>query len=169
MLRKSFAITDVKHIGNKSVFDDTFEFDFDPESQGQLTQAIESGLLTFALRLGAGVQLLSPDLSTRSRDNDPQAWVWERVNVLFVADEVRQTLRSVLENFIGRRTTDVTTSDVAKSVNDTLQSFVTNGALSSFSVNDIKSLGNAYDCKVAIRPTEALEFIIVEVTAERNV
>jgi hypothetical protein len=169
MLRKSFGMLDVKHIGDTSLYDDSLLTDFDPESTADLAAAITSGLLTFKLVSGAGVQLASPDLSTRSRQNDPQGWVYERVNVLFGLDEVRQTLRSVLDNLIGNRTTDVSTTDVRKLTSDTLGSFQTAGVLVKSAITDIQNLGNGYKVFCDLFPPEALEFIGVTHTAKRTV
>jgi hypothetical protein len=143
--------------------------DFEPASKAMLDEAIEAGLLTMGVVEGAGLRLVSPDLSTRSRINDPKAWVYERNNVSFIFIEVIQTLRSVLENYVGERTTDVTTSEVASTVVNVLSSFVTSGAIVAFSRNPlVTDLGNGYAVQVQVRPAEALEFISLDVTATRN-
>ena len=169
LLRKNFNVSQVKHIGNLAPYSDTLVVDFDANDNSQLTSAIESGLLTFNTTTAGGVQIVSPDLSTRSRNGDPQGWVWERCNVLFCCDQVRATLRTNLDNFIGSRTTDVTTSQVSKVANDTLTSFVRQGILIAGSVVSIASLGNEYDLQVTIMPPEALEAIVIGVTAKRSV
>lgn len=169
MLRKSFGLSDVKHIGNLPPFSDTLATDFDADDYNELAEAIEAGLLCFNLRQGSGVQLLSPDLSTRSRENDGAGWVWERVNVLFCLDEVTKVVRNTLENFIGSRTTDVAPAFVEKAISDVCASFVNQGALISYEVVEVKSLGNVYECKLKVTPTESLEAIVIEVTAERSV
>lgn len=169
LLRKSFNVLDVKHIPESSIYSDTLMRDFDPASKSMLDEAIEAGLLTMGVVEGAGLRLVSPDLSTRSRINDPKAWVYERNNVSFIFIEVIQTLRSVLENYIGERTTDVTTSEVASTVVNVLSSFVTSGAIVAFSRNPlVTDLGNGYAVQVQVRPAEALEFISLDVTATRN-
>lgn len=169
LLRKSFNVLDVKHIPESSVYSDTLMRDFDPASKAMLDEAIEAGLLTMGVVEGAGLRLVSPDLSTRSRINDPKAWVYERNNVSFIFIEVIQTLRSVLENYIGERTTDVSTSEVASTVVNVLSSFVTSGAIVAFSRNPlVTDLGNGYAVQVQVRPAEALEFISLDVTATRN-
>lgn len=169
MLRKSFNVSDIKHIGNQSIYSDTLIKDFDPEDQGKLSEAIEAGLLTFKFNSGFGVQLVSPDLSTRSRVNDPAGWVYERVNVLFTLDEVIQTMRSVLENFIGSRTTDIAPAIVISALNQVITTYVGQGALKTGKVNSVKDLGNQYACQVSLTPSEALEALVIEVTAERGV
>lgn len=169
MLRKSFGVSDVKHIGNVSIYDDTLVKDFDPEDMPELSEAIEAGLLCFKFNPGFGVQMVSPDLSTRSRMNDPQGWVWERVNVLFVLDEVRQVMRSVLENYIGARTTDVAPAVVNSALQQVINTYIGIGALKGGKVNAVKDLGNQYFCQVAVQPVEALEAIVIEVTAERGI
>ena len=169
MLRKSFNVSEVKHIGNLPPFSDTLAQDFEPDSFGELSEAIEAGLLCFQAKTGSGVQLVSPDLTTRSREGDPQGWVWERCNVLFCLDEVRKSVRGSLENFIGARTSDVSPAFVKKAIGDILTGFVQQGALIKFDVVEVKSLGNSYTAKVSVTPTESLESIVLEVTAERNV
>lgn len=169
MLRKSFNVSDVKHIGNESVYSDTLVKDFDPEDMGELSEAIEAGLLSFKFNPGFGVQMVSPDCTTRSRMNDPQGWVWERANVLFTLDEVRQTMRSVLENYIGARTTDVAPAVVIGALQQVINTYVSIGALKGGKVNAVKDLGNQYFCQVSVQPVEALEAIVVEVTAERGI
>jgi len=169
MLRKSFNVLDVKHIPESSIYSDTLMRDFDPASKAMLDEAIEAGLLTMGVVEGAGLRLVSPDLSTRSRVNDPKAWVYERNNVSFIFIEMIQTLRSVLENYIGERTTDVTTAEVASTVVNVLGSFVTSGAIVAFNRSPlVTNLGNGYAVQVQIRPAEALEFISLDVTATRN-
>lgn len=169
MLRKSFNVSDVKHLGNESVYSDTLTKDFDPEDMGELSEAIEAGLLCFKFNPGYGVQMVSPDLSTRSRMNDPEGWVWERVNVLFTLDEVRQVMRSVLENYIGARTTDVAPAVVTTALQQVIDTYVSIGALKGGKVNMVKDLGNQYFCQVSLQPVEALEGIVIEVTAERGI
>jgi len=169
LLRKSFNVLDVKHIPESSVYSDTLTRDFDPASRTMVDEAIEAGLLTMGVVEGAGLRLVSPDLSTRSRVNDPKAWVYERNNVSFIFIEVIQTLRSVLENYIGERTTDVTTAEVASTVVNVLSSFVTSGAIVAFNRSPlVTNLGNGYAVQVQVRPAEALEFISLDVTATRN-
>jgi hypothetical protein len=169
MLRKSFNVSDVKHIGNESLYSDTLIKDFDPEDQGMLSDAIEAGLLCFKFNPGFGVQMVSPDLTTRSRQNDPQGWVWERANVLFVLDEVRQVMRSVLENYIGNRTTDVVPAVVITALQSVINTYITQGALKNGKVNFVKDLGNTYSCQVSLQPVEALEGISIDIIAERSV
>ena len=169
LLRKNFNVSQVKHIGNLAPYSDTLVTDFDANDNRQLTSAIESGLLTFNTTAAGGVQVVSPDLSTRSRTGDPQGWVWERVNVLFCCDQVRAVLRNNLENFIGSRTTDITPSQVQKVANDRLNSFVRQGNLISGVVDSITSLGNEYDLQVSIMSPESLEAIVLGVTAKRSV
>jgi hypothetical protein len=169
LLRKSFNVLDVKHIPESSIYSDTLVREFDPASKAMLDEAIEAGLLTMGVVEGAGLRLVSPDLSTRSRVNDPKAWVYERNNVSFIFIEVIQTLRSVLENYIGERTTDVTTSEVASTVVNILASFVASGAIVSYNRSPlVTNLGNGYAVQVQVRPAEALEFISLDVTATRN-
>jgi hypothetical protein len=167
MLRKPFGVTSVKHIGKKSIFDDTLQQDFDPENQGQLEQAIEAGLVVFRAVPGFGVRMESPDLSTRSRENDPEGWVWERINVLFTLDEVRQTVRTILENFIGSRQTDVSPSVIKETIRKALEMFVRGGSLLNAVVDKVVREGVGYRAYVRVIPAEALEFIALEVLAER--
>jgi hypothetical protein len=110
----------------------------------------------------------SPDLSTRSRVNDPEGWVWERVNVLFTCDEVRQTVRNVLENLIGSRAGDVNQAVITEDINSTLVPFVTNGSLLSYKINSVVQQGTGWIAKLAILPPEAVEFIGIEVEAQRQ-
>jgi hypothetical protein len=169
MLRKSFNVSDVKHIGNDSVYSATLVKDFEAEDQGELSDAIEAGLMCFKFNPGFGVQMVSPDLTTRSRMNDPQGWVWERSNVLFVLDEVRQVMRSVLENYIGNRTTDVVPAVVTSALQGVINSYISQGALKGGKVNFVQDLGNMYSCQVSLQPVEALEGIVIEVIAERGI
>ena len=168
MLRKPFAFSAVKHIGKQSIYSDAILQDFDPEDQGMLEDAITAGLLVFRAVNGFGVRMESPDCSTRSRENDPEGWVWERVNVLFTLDEVRQTVRSVLDNFIGARQTDVNTALVSEAVNSTCNPFVANGSLIAYKVNSITKEGTGYRANLSLLPPEALEFIGIDVVAERS-
>jgi len=170
MLRKSFAFNAVRHLGNMSLYSDSLVQDFEPDDQtpgGELSQAIEAGLLCFRSVTGVGVRLESPDLTTRSRDNDPEAWVWERANVLFTCDEVRQTTRTTLESYIGNRQSDTPLSIVRTAANDTIGTFITGGSLLNGSVQNIKRVGVGYRAEVKITPVEALEFIVLDVLAER--
>lgn len=167
LLRKSFAFADVKHLGDVSVYSDLLAVDFDPDTK-ELDQAIEAGLLALRPVNGFGVRLESPDLSTRSRSNDPKAWFYERVNVEVVADVVNATLRGTLDNFIGNRTSDTTPSVVRNAVESVLNSFLSSGALKKYSIDSVKAVGNTYEVNVAILPTESVEFIILNVTARRD-
>lgn len=168
MLRKPFAFSSVKHIGSQSIYSDTLIQDFDPEDVGMLEDAIVSGLMVFKAVLGFGVRVESPDLSTRSRENDPEGWVWERVNVLFTLDEVRDTVRSVLDNFIGARQTDVNTAIVSEAINSTCTPFVASGSLVGFKVNSVVKEGTGYRANLSLLPPEALEYIGIDVVAERS-
>jgi hypothetical protein len=167
MLRKTFAFSAIKHIGDQSVFSDTLAQDFDPEDMGMMEEAIEAGLLTFKAVDGFGIRVESPDLSTRSRENDPEGWVWERVNVLFTLDEVLQTSRTTLENFIGSRQSDVSLAVVKEAINKVLLPFVTSGALLNAVVDSVVREGTGYRAQVRVIPAEALEWIALDVLAER--
>ena len=167
LLRKSFQVSNVKHVGDLSLFSDVFVPDFDADTK-ELDEAIEAGLIVLRSVTGFGVRMESPDLSTRSRQNDPKGWYYERVNVQFVVDEVVKTLRSTLDNFIGERTTDVSPTVVSKSVQDILASFVAQGALRQFSVDSIILDGNTYKVTISVFPVEAVEFITVDVLARRS-
>lgn len=167
MLRKTFGVTAVRHLGNSSLYSDSLIQDFDPEDKPELAQAIEAGLLCFRAVSGSGVRLESPDLTTRSRNNDPEGWVWERANVLFTCDEVRQTVRSAMENFIGNRQSDTPLAVVRTAAQDALSVFIGNGSLLNGSVLKIIRQGVGYKANIQITPTEALEFIGLEVEATR--
>lgn len=172
MLRKPFLLSSAEHLGDVSLFSDSLIPEFDPEDRPMLAQAIIAGLLVFNAVQGFGVRVESPDLTTRSRENDPQAWVYERASVYFVTDEVRQTVRSVLENFIGNRVTDAPLAVVKQAITDAIGTFLPgtgNGALISGSVLDLKKVGNVYLAKLRIFPVEALEAIGVDVEAARDV
>lgn len=167
LLRKSFQVSNVKHIGDLSLYSDVFVPDFDADTK-ELDEAIEAGLIVLKSVTGFGVRMESPDLSTRSRQNDPKGWYFERVNVQFVVDETVKTLRNTLDNFIGSRTTDVSPSVVSKSVQDVLSSFIAQGALRQFSVDSIVLDGNTYKVTISVFPVEAVEFITVDVLARRS-
>lgn len=172
LLRKPLNLSSADHIGAGSLFSDTLLQDFDPEDRGELEEAISAGLMCLRAVPGFGVRVESPDLSTRSRDNDPQGWVYERVNVLFTCDEVRDAYRTTLENFIGNRTSDTPTALVSAALDDVSATFLVgtgNGALLNAEVLSVTSLGNQYKAKVKITPAEALEAIILEVEAERSI
>lgn len=167
LLRKSFTVTDVKHIGDESLYSDKLTLDFDPDGT-QLAEAIEAGLFTLRAVDGFGVRVESPDLSTRSRENDPKAWVYERINVLFTCDEVRQTVRNVLENYIGNRISDTSPAVIRNAVANTLKLFVSNGSLLQYEIVSVVSVGNGYQVKLSIFPTEAVESIVLDVLARRT-
>lgn len=171
LLRKSFSLLDVKHTGQEaSIFTDTLLRDFEDDNQGEVEQAIEAGLLVVGNVEGGGLRLISPDLSTRSRINDGKSWLYERNSVSFVFIEVLQTLRSTLENFIGSRTSDVTPADIANVVTNVLIGFVGQGALIAYDPQIlVTNLGNGYQVKARAKPTEALEFIDLEVAATRTI
>ncbi|MEM4379581.1 MAG: hypothetical protein QXL01_02705 [Thermoplasmatales archaeon] len=169
MLRKPFLLSGVSHVGQLSLYTDTLTIDFDPDDRGQLEEAIAAGLVCMRSVPGFGVRMESPDLSTRSRVNDPEGWVYERVNVLFTCDEVRQTLRNSLENFIGNRTSDTPLAVLRTSINNAITGFVAGGSLLGGQVLKLQSLGNVYKTQVKIIPAEALEAIIIDVEAERSV
>jgi hypothetical protein len=171
MLRKSFLLSSVEHIGDKSLYDDTLTQDFNPADRGQLEEAIIAGLAVLQALPGFGVAMVSPDLSTESKTNSPTAWVNERINVLFTCDEVRDVVQSVLENFIGNRTSDVSEALIRSAINDVLATFVIgsgDGSLLAAKVLDVKILGNQAKAKISIKPAEALEAIVLDVLADRN-
>jgi hypothetical protein len=168
MLRKSFSVADVKHIGPESVYSDVLVVDFDPDTK-EVDEAIEAGLLVVKNVAGFGVRMESPDLTTRSRDNDSKSWVFERVNVEFTCDSVKASCRTVLENYIGSRTSDVSASVIKSALDGTLRSFVTSGALLGYEINSVVSNGNGYTAKIAILPSECVEFIQLDVLAKRSV
>jgi hypothetical protein len=167
LLRKSFTVTDVKHIGDISIYSDTLVRDFDPDTK-DLDEAIEAGLVVLKPVTGFGIRMESPDLSTRSRENDPKAWVYERMSVLFVCDQVISTSRTVMDNFIGSRDTDVSPALLTSSLNTALNSFVLNSALRGFSIDSVKKEGTGYKLTVSILPSEAIEFITLDVVATRE-
>lgn len=167
MLNKSFGVSAVRHIGEGSLYSDSITPDFDADDQDQLSQAIEAGLATLNAVDGLGLVMVSADCSTRSRENDPEGWVYERVNVLFTCDEVRQTVRSALRPYIGKNQLQVSLSLVTGAANDAVATFVGN-ALVSGEVTNIRRSGVGYIANLKITPVEALEFIGLEVVAERE-
>jgi len=164
LLRKPFLVSDVYEIGAGSLFTTSLMPDFDPNDQGQLEEAIEAGLLVLRAVNGFGVRMESPDLTTRSRTNDPQAWVWERADVLFTSDELVQTLRSTLDNLIG---TNTPAAVVKTALQATGSSFVQSGSLVSFSVSKVAKTGNQVSAEVTMTPPEAVAAILLTVTAQR--
>lgn len=169
MLRKPFLLAGVSHSGLDSLFDESLIPDFDPEDYNQLNDAITNGLFVLREVQGFGIRAESPDLTTRSRTLDPKGWFYERKNVGMAADEVLDTCRNVLENFIGERTTDVPTAVVAKALSDVLDNFVNNRSIISYKILKVESLGNQYTASVQITMTEAIEAIILSVEAVRSV
>lgn len=169
LLRKTFSISDVKHIGKKSLYSDTLVQDFDPEDVGQVESAISTGLMVFRAVTGFGIRLESPDLSTRSRENDPEGWVWERVNVLFTLDEVRTTVDGVLDNYIGDRQSDTSPAVVTEAINKSFRPFISSGSLQAAVVDSVTKEGVGYRAKVRVLPVECVEFIGMEMLAERAV
>ena len=169
LLRKTFSISDVKHIGKQSLYSDTLVQDFDPEDTDQVEEAITAGLMVFRAVTGFGIRLESPDLSTRSRENDPEGWVWERVNVLFTLDEVRATVDGVLDNYIGNRQSDTSTAVITEAINKAFRPFIAAGSLQAAIVDSVVKEGVGYRAKVRVMPTECVEFIGLEILAERAV
>lgn len=168
LLRKPFLLSDVTHVGQLSLYTDTLVQDFDPEDRGQLTLAIESGLLVLQAVTGTGVIMSSPDLSTRSKDNDPKAWYYERTNVQLIGDELIDAASATLENFIGERTSDAPASVITEAIKSVLRNFVTNGSILSFSVDKVTVSGNTGYARIRFTPAEALEAITLDVIAERS-
>lgn len=171
MLRKSFLLSSSYHVGDKSLFTDELAQDFDPEDYNQLSDAIEAGLVVLSAVPGFGVTMLSPDLSSRSRINDPKAWYYERISVENTLDTVRLTVQSVLENLIGSRTSDVSESLIKSIINDTLATFLVsggNGALLAARVDKVELSGNTCKAKYSCQPAEALEIISLETVASRD-
>lgn len=168
MLRKQMNISEVLSKGPGSISADSFTSDFDPESLGDITQAIEAGLLVFGPLRNQGIRLLSPDNTTFSAENDPKSWYKERANVQFVIIEVVQTVRQVLETYIGERTSDVTPAVVQSAIQKSLDVFRNSGALLDFQVGLPIRLGNTYTCSVKVVPTEAVEAISLDVLATRE-
>ncbi len=169
MLRKAFLMTATKHIGDKSLFDETLLLDFDPEDQGKLSDAIQAGLLVWNAVRGKGVLLVSQDLTTRSRVADPKGWVYERASVLFACDEARQGLREAIENIIGADSAFVDEKDVRRTAETVLKGYVTEGVLIKWEITKITKIGNGFLVKVSLFPPEAIEFVGIDVTAKRNV
>ena len=174
MLRKPFLLSSAEHTGADSIYSDTLIQDFDPEdsgSAGMLAEAITAGLIVFREVEGFGVRMESPDNTSRSRVNDPQGWVYERAAVLFALDEVSQTIRSVLDNFIGRGQVNVSVSTIRQAITDVVSTFLPgdgNGALEAASINDVARIGTKYHANVSLKPTEALEAITIDVLSTRD-
>lgn len=172
MLRKTFLLSSAEHIGDKSIYDDTFIQEFDPNNRGQLSQAIEAGLLVFREIQGTGIRVESADNTTRSRENDAEAWYAERMSVVMTLDEVSKLLRSVLENYIGRRTSDVSSAVLRQACDDALQIFLPgsgDGSCINADITDVILQGTQYKITVRCQPAEALEAISLDVYATREV
>jgi len=169
MLRKGFAITEAVHLKDSSIYSDTTVLDFDTEDQGQLSEAISAGLLVFGNVPGQGLRLISPDLSTLSLVNSGQSWARERINVQYALDQYYDTVKSVLENYIGERTSDVSPAVIQTSIDNVAAAFVQQGILLSFKPSKVTSIGNGYNALTLVIPAEAVEFIGVTVEATRSV
>jgi len=170
MLRKTFACTAVKHPGNVSIYSPLLTNDFDPDSKADQESAILAGLIFLRSVAGSGQRMESPDASTYvSASNDPKEWFLSRTNVIFVTDEVIRTCRSTADNFIGESTLNVSAAVIRKALGDTLQGFVSQGALKNFQIQSVTALGNGYSVSIRVLPVEAVEFISLNFTAGRDV
>lgn len=172
LLRKPFNLSSAEHYGDVSLYSSFDEMtpDFDSEDDIQLSEAIIAGLLVFKEVPGFGVRMESPDLSTRSRINDPQAWVWERSYVLFTCDEVRETVESVLDPYIGDFEQPV--SVIRTAISDTVRTGFMEGAqpsVTAFKIISLERVGVGYKAKVAIKPAECTEYFDIVVEASRNI
>lgn len=172
LLRKPFLLSSAEHTGENSLYTDTLVQQFDPDDKGMLSQAIEAGLLTFREVPGFGVRLESPDSTTRSRDNDPQAWVWERASVINTLDEYMDTVSSVLDSYIGSRTSDVSISVIKKAIADATSVFLPgtgDGSLEAAQITDVVQVGVKYKASCRVKPTEAVEAIELDVYSTRTI
>jgi hypothetical protein len=169
MLRKTFACTAIKHPGNVSIYSPLLTNDFNPDSKTDAESAIQSGLIFLRSVAGSGQRMESPDASTYvSASNDPKEWYLARTNVIFATDEVVRTCRATADNYIGETTITVSPAVLRKSLADTLQGFVSQGALKGYQIQSITSLGNGYNVAIRILPVEAVEFIALNFTAGRD-
>lgn len=170
MLNKSFNISDVRHIGDKSLYSEETTPEFDWQNNKRVEDAIRAGLLVLGEKSGVqGIVQLSPDLSSVSRINDPKAFFYERQNVAFIHHELMQTVRSVLNNYIGDRTSDVDTATVRAAIESTISdTFVSGGSVRQYKVESVEDLGNGYNVKLVYVPVETLEFIGLEVSVTRE-
>jgi hypothetical protein len=169
MLRKNFRLSDVRHIGALPLSSDVWTRDFDNENPDHIRSAIDAGLLVIGPVPGSGLKLVTPDLTTQSGVNDPKAFYYERSNVIFTLDEILETSRNALENYIGSRTSDVSTSSAASAVDGVLGGFVSSGSLLAIQPTIVQDLGTGYAMVLKVRPTESLEFITLNATVSRNV
>jgi hypothetical protein len=143
--------------------------DFDPDSKADQESAIRAGLIFLRSVTGAGQRMESPDASTYvSASNDPKEWYFSRTNVIYVTDEVIKTCRSTAENFIGENTFNVSAAAIRKDIGDTLNGFVSQGALKGSQIQSVTALGNGYSVNIRILPVEAVEFISLAFTAGRD-
>jgi len=171
MLRKSFSIINIRHIGNKSLYSgNDIKQTFNWQDYNELEEAITNCLVVFGERSGrTGIVQLSPDLSTVSGVNDPKAFYYERQNVIFLHHELMQTCRDVLDNYIGSRTSEVRPENIRTSLSATLNTaFVASRAIITYSIDRIDDLGNGYRVFLRYKPTEAIEFITLDVTITRD-
>ena len=170
MLRKNFRITDARHIGNLPVSSLVWTRDYDSDDlQGDLTEAIQAGLLAVGTVPGSGLKVVSPDLTTQGGVNNPVGWYWERTNVMFILDEVLDTCRNTLENYIGSRTSDVTPTGAASALDSVVGGFLAEGSLLAALPATVTDLGNGYAMQIKVRPVECLEFMTIGATVSRSV
>jgi len=167
-LNKAYNIVQVRHLKTKSLFTSSYEFDFYHEDRGQIELAIRSGLLVFGLKSRTW-KMVSPDCTTQSKTNDPKAWFYERSNVIFAIDEIIDTVRVTLDNYIGVRNTDLPNDQLAKAVDSILGSFARNGSLDGYKPTVVETQGNLRVAKIAIKPVETTEFIHLDVSALREI
>jgi len=169
MLRKNFRYSDIRHIGNLPVSSTTWVRDFDMESRGDITDAVQAGLLVFGPVPGSAVnKMISPDATTKSDVNNPTAYFYERNNVIFILDEVLETARSALENFIGEKTNNVTPQAAAGAVDTVIGSFL-GSSLLAIAPSTVQDLGNGYALTIRVKPVEALEFISLNTIVTRSI
>ena len=170
MLYKAFNMSDIRHIGNESLYSDTFKQSFDYKKLSEVEDAIKAGLIVFGDVAGkSGIVHISPDLSSVSNINDPKSYFYERHNLIFINHELLQTCRSVLNSFIGPRRTDVDSSTIRSALDSTLSSiFLSNGSIRDYRIDSIEDLGNGYRVELSYQPTEAIEFIGISVSVTRE-
>jgi len=170
MLYKSFNISDVRHLGNESLYTDTFKQQFDYKKTDQVEDAISAGLIVFGTVPGkSGIVHISPDVTSVSNINDPKSYFYERHNLIFINHELLQTCRSILNSYIGPRRTDVDRATIRSALESTLSSvFLSGGSIRDYRIDSIEDLGNGYKVELSYQPTEAIEFIGISVSVTRE-
>lgn len=136
--------------------------DFDPDLD--YDDAIKNGVTSLEAPVSGGFRIVV-DNTTYGRDAN---WVWNRGSVIYAADVVAHEWRDQMERIYVGKKNNVSNAEVTSTAAGILSSFVDDGTIIGTNSLSVTITGSTIKMSVKLVMVEGIEFILEDITLQRN-